>query len=104
MRFLGTHLGETYGPPEWESRKLSEALSPSFCDLFSERRGWVKNLIPKSEARLCKGQEKHFELFEPKGRVLKTPGASPMGYPPVGSETCLVKPETDLDLAWFSNR
>jgi hypothetical protein len=55
IRFLGTHPGETDGPPWWAKRKLFEALRPSFCDLVSEHVDGVKNLIPKSETRLCKG-------------------------------------------------
>jgi len=36
MRFLGTHPGETNGPPQWANRKLFEAVRSSFCDLVSE--------------------------------------------------------------------
>jgi hypothetical protein len=59
--------------------------------LFERSLKWFLSI------NLGEAQDKGFELSEPKGRVFKAPGASPIDYKPVGSKTVLDKAKMGLD-------
>ncbi len=48
--------GETNGPPQWENRKLFEAVRPSFCDLVSAHGDGSKTSYQRARRGYARSQ------------------------------------------------